>query len=465
MKSKIIVLVLVLSLAVFSVNCSDFLTGGILDTNPNTADVVSMTSKVVALQTVGWGVYLFDAGYYSSLWMQYMTGLANQQSDHEIFNMNQSDFGGIYTNLYISGGLIDIKSVKAEAEELGLRHVLGITKMYEALLFATGADLFGALPYTEAVVEGIEHPVFDTQLSIHNACLALLDEAIADLNAATDTFDARYDFSFGSDKAHMIAAIHSLKARILLNWAEVNNGNYALALAEAQLGINSLSENWTVPFNDTGTEQNLWYQLVNNRGNNYVKPAAHIVELMKAKNDARLPYYFDKDPNGEYSGGPWGELFVDGSDLAADTYFSAGWDLDIISYEENLFMIAECQYNTGSEAAALATLNTALGVSEDKFGMDADSITRYSGLTGTDLLEAIMHEKYIALFLSPQTWNDWKRTGYPQLTTGPGLEQRIPRRYMYPDDVYSTNDNAPASRGIHARNANDPGDPSYLSKK
>jgi len=71
-----------------------------------------------------------------------------------------------------------------------------------------------------------------------------------------------------------------------------------------------------------------------------------------------------------------------------------------------------------------------------------------------------MHEKYKALFLNPQVWNDWKRTGFPVLTT---FENRpIPRRYLYPDDEENTNANFPGVLGLWHRNENDPGDPPYL---
>ncbi|MCP4582983.1 MAG: SusD/RagB family nutrient-binding outer membrane lipoprotein, partial [candidate division Zixibacteria bacterium] len=124
---------------------------------------------------------------------------------------------------------------------------------------------------------------------------------------------------------------------------------------------------------------------------------------------------------------------------------------------------AECQYNTNDQTGALATLNTALGVCEDKFGLTANSIARYTGLTGTPLLEAIMLEKYKALFMNPQSWNDWKRTGYPEIESSITLD--IPRRFMYPADEENTNSSFPGVKGIWGRNQNDPGDPTYLKKK
>ena len=83
----------------------------------------------------------------------------------------------------------------------------------------------------------------------------------------------------------------------------------------------------------------------------------------------------------------------------------------------------------------------------------------YSGLTGDDLLEAIMNEKYKALYLNPQAWSDWRRTGYPVLTVNPVYGTQAPRRFLYPEDEVNTNDNFPPdflTLDIFDRNENDP---------
>jgi hypothetical protein len=361
--------------------------------------------------------------------------------------------------MYQEGGLIDIKTIKARAEEEGQMTILGLTKLYEALIFASGADVWGDIPYSEAARTDIDHPHYDEQLSVHNACLALLDEAIAHFQAAKgadEFFDDSYDFSFGGDWDKMIAAAHSLKARILLNWAETNNGNYAQALSEAQQGIGSVGDNWVALFRDVVDEQNIYYQFNTIRGDN-IKASEFFVELLRGDNDPRLDFYFGEDDSGTpdaRSGSAHGASRGAASWLNPSSFGDPGWDLDIVSYEETQFMIAECQFNTGNEAGALATLNAVLGAVESRWGFAANSIQRYSGLSGTALLEAIMVEKFKALFLNPQVWNDWKRTGFPGIVSN--IARDIPRRFMYPDDEQNSNDNFPGVRGMWARNDNDP---------
>ncbi len=454
MLKKLLFFAMILSLAGFTVNCSDFLKGGILDSDPNRPDEVPLLSQLVALQPIGYGFYTADIGIFASVWMQQMAGTAHQYSDYEVYGVDNTDFS-MFNQMYQEGGLIDIKLIKAQAEEEGNMTVLGMTKMYEALIFATGADVFGDIPYSEAASVEFEHPHYDEQLSVHNACITLLDEAIAHLQAAEaadEFFDESFDFSFGGDRNMMIAAARTLKARILLNWAKVNSGNYAQALAAAQNGISSVAGNWMAPFRDVVNEQNVYYQFNTIRGDN-IKASRFFVELMRGTNDPRLDFYFAAYPDsGRVVGSPHAASNGSTSWFNPASFGDPGWDLDMVSYEENQFIIAECQYHTGGDA--LATLNGVLGDIENRYGFAAESIQRYAGISGADLLEAIMMEKYKALFLNPQVWNDWKRTGYPAIVSN--IDDAIPRRFMYPDDEQNTNENFPGVRGIWARNDNDP---------
>ena len=63
-----------------------------------------------------------------------------------------------------------------------------------------------------------------------------------------------------------------------------------------------------------------------------------------------------------------------------------------------------------------------------------------------------MEKKWIALWLNIEPWFDWRRTGYPDLKTGPVAEYgaALPLRYMYPepnqDEKYMVNYNEAVER-------------------
>ena len=455
MLKNTLILLTVLSLAWALVGCKGFLTGTDLDTDPNRAVSVATDNLFVGVQVNMYGVLAGPVSFIPVMWMQHMSGVDQQWTSFETVNgLTRNEMNAPWFDIYGGGGLLDIQSLKTDGLAEEKRTLVGAIKLWEALLMSTASFFWGDIPYSEAASD-IDSPVYDKQSFVRDQVLQLIDSAIADLNAGqTKTIDI-YDFTYAGDTAKWIRAAHTLKARILLNWAEVNNGNYALALAEAQQGISSDADNWVTRHSTISGEENLWWQFETRRFG-YVKASFTLVDLLTQDNDPRLQVYFDVDQDGNYTGSKPGEFNSSVSWLNPDTYGSPAWDQELVTWFENQFIIAECQYQTGSEAAALATLNDVIQPGlEAKYGLAANSLQRYAGLTGTAVLEAIMMEKYKALFLNPQIWADWKRTNFPVITPPAGV-QEIPRRLIYPEDERNTNPNFPSGDSYFTRNENDP---------
>ncbi|MFQ5603340.1 MAG: SusD/RagB family nutrient-binding outer membrane lipoprotein [bacterium] len=456
MIKRFFILVAVLALLASLVGCRNFLEGEQLDNDPNRATQVPTDNLFVGMQVNMYGVLTGPLSFVPVMFLQQMSGVSQHYSGYELFEMTGDEFADQWFDLYGGGGLVDMKALKTRGVEEEKRTLVGITKLWEALAFSTASDLWGDIPYSEACNPDIAHPKYDKQSFVRDQVLDLIDSAIADLNVGqTKTIDV-YDFTYAGDTDKWIAAAHSLKARILLNWAEVNPENYALAMTEAQMGIKSNDDNWQTRHSNTSGEESLWYQFELRRFG-YVRCGAFIVDLMENENDPRVPLYFGLDGSGGYSGSKPGENNGDASFLNPETYGAADWDVDLLTWYETQFIIAECQYNTGDEAGALATLNDVIQPGlEAKWGLEANSLPRYTGISGADVLKAIMMEKYKALFLNVQIWSDWKRTNLPVFTETP-LGREIPRRMLYSLDELNTNPNV-TFLGFYVRTENDPGD-------
>lgn len=463
MIKRIIIVSTVLALVGLMVGCSEFLSGPESTTNPNIAAEVSVNELIVAIQANAYGELYGVMDFFAMMWVQQMAGVSQHYEGYDRFNVTPDQFTDMWWAVYGGGGLIDMKIVQEEALTEGKYTYVAIAKMWEAIMISTAADLWGDIPYSEAAQPGvIDEPKYDRQMDVHDAMLNLIDEAIADFNTGQAFFDGSYDFTYGGDKDKWIAAAHTLKARILLNGAEVNNGNYALALAEAQQGIGSDADNWKCRYSTSVGEEAMWWQF-NAFRFGYVMAGDYMVELLKTDNDPRLPVYFGLDQAGGYSGSKSGESNADACWLNMETFGAKDWNADIVSWFENQFIIAECQYATGDEAGALATLNDVIQPGlEAKWGLDANSLPRY-GPIGIDILESIMVEKYKAMFLNLQVWSDWRRTAFPAFDYVYG-DRRIPRRFLYSDDEFNTNPNIPDyTDPLYERVQNDPGDPSYAT--
>ena len=144
------------------------------------------------------------------------------------------------------------------------------------------------------------------------------------------------------------------------------------------------------------------------------------------------------------------------------------WSPELVSWYENSFIVAECNYRLGNEAVALTTLNATLDAIEQRWrslGYASASIPRYQAISGEELLEAIMNEKYKALFLNIQSWSDWRRTTFPKFLDSDGNStecsgtsggQGVPRRLLYPEKEKASNPKCPQNDSIYDRLQNDP---------
>ena len=450
--------------------CENFLTGENLDSNPNKVgdvDQISVESLFVGSQVTLYGVM---EGYLSRLVTMFMQQLGGQLYSHaDDYKCSPLDWrlDDRWSDLYGTGGLVDIRTIQEKSETQEKYILKGVSQMWEALIFSTAADLWGDLPYSQAVNSLYNEPAFDSQRSIHDAAITLIDEAIDNIEKGQD-FSSLNDFTFSGNQEKWMSCARTLQARITLNWAEVNGAEaYGQALALAEQGISDVSgaSDWR-PFHQAGSdgEESIWHQFFDE--NLYVMGAGLLlVDMLKKDNDGRLTIYFD--PESAFNDSVVGISPASGippyaSQLNQLTVGSESWGVEWVSWHENQFIIAECQYNLGQEQAALATLNNILLNLEQRWQVfdPACQLPRYVNISGDELIAAIMNEKYKAMFLNMQTMSDWRRTGYPVFEDRNGnsteCENGTPRRLLYPELEKKTNSNAPTGDSIFERVENDP---------
>ena len=454
----------------FVSGCEDFLTGNNLDSNPNKVDDVDQVS--VEALFVGSQVTLYGVmeGYLSRLVTMFMQQLAGQLYSHaDDYKCAPLDWrlDDRWSDLYGAGGLVDLRTIQQKSEVQEKYLLKGISQMWEALVFSTAADLWGDLPYSQAVNSLYAEPDFDSQGSIHNAIISLVDEAIENIERG-QAFSNLNDFTFSGNQEKWVSCARTLQARITLNWAEVNGAvAYTQALALAQQGISDpTGESDWKPFHRAGSdgEESIWHQFFDE--NLYVMGAgALLVDMLKKDNDGRLTIYFDAESafNDTVVGiSPSSPVPPYASQLNQMTVGSESWGIEWVSWQENQFIIAECQYNLGQEEASLATLNNILASLEQRWKQfDSEcQLPRYANINSSELIAAIMNEKYKAMFLNMQTISDWRRTGYPVFQDRSGnsteCEGGVPRRLLYPELEKKTNSNVPPGDSIFDRVENDP---------
>jgi hypothetical protein len=138
--------------------------------------------------------------------------------------------------------------------------------------------------------------------------------------------------------------------------------------------------------------------------------------------------------------------------------------MEVMVYPEVEFLLAEAAmrgvFSVSGTAGEhykngiLASLKR-WGITDGANGFDFDTYynsSRISYSAASNKIERIMEQKWIALWLNIEPWFDWRRTGYPDLKTGPVAEYgaALPLRYMYPepnqDEKYMVNYNEAVER-------------------
>ena len=429
--------------------CNSFLTGEKLDSDPNRALSAQSAQLFVASQVNAYYILTGHAARVLAMWSQQMAGTDRQYIGYDQYSVTEGLFGE-FTSVYAGGGLIDHRVIQAEATRTGNRTLVGIDKVWEALIVSFAADNYGAVPYSEAAKpDAIATPKLDPQLGVYAALQTLLDGAILDLQANKGVVGA-LDLSLGGDNAAWIEVAHSLKARLYLHTAEVTPGAYALALAQAQQGISSSGGDLNTHHSAASGEENIWWQFIARDRDSYIRPGKFLVDLMLARSDPRIPLYFAKTDVGTYGGAAPGEgLDPDVHSNLSDVRLVPEFPQPLVTYAETQAIIAEAAFRTGNIGLARSALDALRA--EGGLGSIGGS------LSGTPLLMQILEDKYIALFQNTEVFQDYKRTCYPNLTpAAASAAAGIPARFTYPVAERTTNPNIPEVGVQPRRNANDP---------
>ncbi len=174
-------------------------------------------------------------------------------------------FNGLWSSAYV-GVLNDIKALEPIAEENQLTYHQGVAKIMKAHIYMTLVDLFGDVPYSEALL-GNENlnPSADSGADVYTAALAELDAGIALMQQEPSNYPPNDGYYGGgsvdaASAAKWVTAAKSLKLRALLT---VRLNGSAIDV-DVVAGINSLiSANDLI---DT-PEEDFVIQYGNNRAN------------------------------------------------------------------------------------------------------------------------------------------------------------------------------------------------------
>jgi len=418
MKNNKIIILIALLLPVFFTSCENYFGDINVDPDNPTAVPVNVILPVAEARLA----YAMggDASRFTGLFTQHINGVGRQFAVFNRYNIIGSDLDALWSNLY-SGVLQDSRQMLILAEENGYNHYAGISKALEAYSFMFLTDMFGDIPYTEALVgTSLLQPAFDSQESVYAGIFETITDAKrlltlddGGLPVSTD------DIIYGGDVSKWIKFCSVLEARGRLHLATKDASNYQRALDALSSGFTSRDDDGRFQFNPLATEAAPWFQYLEQRLDTQVGES--YVALMESLNDPRVATYgFPHTADGDHP------------------VLQQGRNYPLLTFTEAKFIEAEALAKTNGDPEAAFEAAVASSF------MDAaleDDPAGYLGSLGTVTADVIAVQKYIAMFNDPEAFNDWRRTGIPALT--PNVGAQVPTKLPYAETERLSNSNTP----------------------
>lgn len=202
--------------------------------DPSQADATSLYNSIqLNFRNVAYSqaVYTFAGGLSR---MDSETGGFAYEATH-----GPTEFSGLWNDFY-SDFLPDADTYLAIAEPLGLSAEVASVKIMTAYNYILFADLFGAVPFTEAVQGDAEAPILtpgrDSGEDVYAGALALLDEALVDLTDAEDFASGAFDNMYGGSAAGWARLARTLKVRAAVATRLVGGAGGAGAITGVDVG-------------------------------------------------------------------------------------------------------------------------------------------------------------------------------------------------------------------------------------
>jgi hypothetical protein len=428
----------------------------------NPSDVPSKLLVTDIITRTAFTISGSDLAFYASVYSEYNVGIYNQMYNAEIragepisSTTYNNMWGAAYENLY------NLKIVMGKTSEGGAEagnfQTLGIAQILTAYNVGMLTDLFGDVPYSEALQPGvIFQPVLDKQQDLYTEIFRLLNEGIANLGRETEYPSiGGQDLLFGGDSDMWIKFANGLKARHTALLA-LRNPNWQDVITFADL---SFAEGENAAFEYDGAQTaNPFYTFFTDR--DYFGASQSLHDKLIERNDPRdevffMPYPGTEElifaPNGspEQAQGVYGVSAL--MSVTNPTY--------LLSYHELQFLKAEAYARLDQVAPAQTAMENGIRAAFVKVGLtveDADAYITAEVLPRfqANALSEIMNQKYLALYEEEavQTYNDIRRMialgeDFISLSNPLNAQSRFPVRYSYGADDVTTNLNVAGAYG------------------
>lgn len=442
-------------------SCSESIMDGINKNVNNPTDVSSRLTITDAMTSSAFNVTGSDLAFYSSVYVEHNVGVYNQMYNAEIRSndpTNSTTYNNSWNSIYQN--LLNLKSIIVKCSdggtEAGNFQTLGIAQTLTAYNLAILTDVFGDVPWKEALQPGVIYtPVLDSQESIYTEIFKYLDSATTNLGK-TSTFPAlgTQDFLYAGNASSWIKFANGLKARYTMRLS-FKKADYDAVITYANSSFAGSAEQCQFNYNGS-TSNSPFYQFFKDR--DYFGASSSLHNKLIARVDPRDAVFFKPvtaggellfAPNGTptQSQGIYGISNL--STIKAPTYLLSYHEIEFLKAEayarKNDLVNARIELKKGI-IAACAKIN--INISSTVAGTYYDVKVAPKLTSQVEALKEIMVQKYIAFFEEEaiEAFNDIRRLkamgegDFIQLDN-PLNSSKFPLRFTYGSEDVTTNFN------------------------
>lgn len=471
-KNKIFAILLAL-VAVCSVSCKKYLD---INTSPLTATKVE-PKLLFGYAVTAWDVSKNSGDNYIALGFLGQTfsnggDFSENWGASNLYNISTNVLGNTWKVYYSTAGNNLKQAISiAESSTPINNNAAAQCKIVLAELMYEATILYGDVPFSQAFQpDAFPYPKYDKQEDVLNGIIALLDQANAQIDAATAAGStlkiSDYDIFYGGDMTKWKKLANSIKFRALMVMVDKDPTKAtaigALLNAPTTM-ISTPAETWKVKYTTTANNENPKYRLFVGQ-NPFTYASDNVINLMVPKNDPRLPKFFDKGATATtYIGVHQNVDADDNTSLLSQYLLRKDAPSVILSYQELTLLKAEAWARGLGVTPNYVTANTLFkeGVTAAMTFYEADpaAITTYVNdptrlpvLTPANALTELHIQQWLDLMDRPlEAFTQWRRSGdstngteIPALTlpkdATPGP---LFRRFTLSTDEQATNPNIP----------------------
>ena len=470
MKKLLILLTLALAGPALT-SCESFLDR---NTDPNSPTETTPNFLLPSIISNGLAIQYASEQRVSTITQNVAARAANAGGSDQYFLTSLNSNATFNNTFFLVGSNIPPMIKLAEAE--GSVYYVGAGKIMMALILAHATDMLGDIPYREAF-QGEKNftPAYDPQEQLYGDIDKLLDEGIVEMSKPASANSRPFyqatpilygDILYKGDPTKWVRLAWSLKARQLQHLTKKGAKYDANKVLEyASKGFQSSADDCVLQFetpSGTLTNTTNYYGSLRNNFPTFTY-GANFIKFLNGGTftgviDPRLPVMATATSTGAdpgRGGGPQPTTVL--TDFYSSWYARELGYMDVITYHELQFIKAEAAFLSNQKTVALAAYREGIRAHMTKIGVGGTfsppavtfptitpaQITAYlassavaqteaelSSTTAPNVPRAIMQQKYIAMFLNPESWTDMRRYDFT-------LE-------IYPNLVYPAGANADA---------------------